>query len=95
MFIYTHISLFRFIINARYLYADILVTYYSNLPEYVQKELKTLDPLKRAMEEVEAVEAALSEINAAAEDVVGGFFKAALASKQEWNLDLSKHLLFS
>ena len=79
--------------NARYLYADILVTYYNNLPENVQKELKTFDPLKRAMKEVEAIDVFVTEINAAAEDVLDGFFKAALASKPEWKLKLSKQLL--
>ena len=70
--------------NARYLYTDILVTYYTNLPENVQKELKTLDPLKRAMMEVEAIESSTADINAAAEDVLGGFFKATLACKPEF-----------
>ena len=36
----------------------------------VQKELKHLDPLKRALKEVEAVESAVTEINTAAEDVI-------------------------
>ena len=83
--------LFRFILNARYLYSDILVTYYTNLPEIVQKELNSIDPLKEAMKEVEDIESSVSEINAAAEDVLGGFFKALLASKQEWNLKFGKH----
>ena len=49
------------------------------------------------MREVEAVESAVTEINAAAEDVLGGFFKAALASqdKPEWKLELSKQVIFS
>ena len=80
--------------NARYLYSDILVTYYNNLPNSVQKELKKLRPLTRAMKEVEAIESSVTDINAAAEDVLGGFFKAALASKKhkQWNLKLSKQL---
>ena len=83
--------MFRFILNARYLYTDILVTYYTNLPKDVRKKLKTLDPLKRAMKEVGAVESSTAEINAAAEDVLGGFFKSILACKPEWNFKLSKH----
>ena len=81
--------------NARYLYTDILVTYYTNLPKDVQKKLKNLDPLKRAMKEVGAVESSTAEINAAAEDVLGGFFKAILACKPEWNFKLSKYCLVS
>ena len=46
------------------------------------------------MKEVEAIESFVTDINAAAEDVLGGFFKAALASKKhkQWNLKLSKQL---
>ena len=85
------IAFFRFILHTRSLYLDILVAYYENVPERVMADVPNYNPCDNVLDEIEYAEKSVRVINAAANQVLDGFFMPAFTSDPARNLDLSKN----